>query len=223
MSWVVSPSFSENIVTSGLIQRLDAGIVASYPGTGTTWTDISGNGNNGTLTGGVTFDSANKGSLVFNGTNGYISTALTPPNQNYTISILFNPTSFSGANRGFFSTYAPSVFNGAYIGIFNTSGNTTLYYNSNGFIAIGRSISLGQWAQLTFINSSNQLSVYLNSDLVASVSGATTHAAPLFIGRTRFNSDYWDGKISSFMVYNRALSAAEVSQNFNVLRLRYEV
>jgi hypothetical protein len=220
MSWVVSPSFSENIVTSGLIQRLDAGIVASYPGTGTTWTDISGNGNNGTLTGGVTFDSANKGSLVLNGTNGYISTAFTPPNQDYTFSVLFNPANLGGVNRGLFSTYASAVFTGAYVGYIN---NFTLYYNNNNFVTVNRSIAVGQWAQLTLVNSSNQLSVYVNSDSVASASGATTHAAPLFIGRTRFNSDYWDGKISSFMVYNRALSAAEVSQNFNVLRLRYGV
>ena len=65
-----------SIVTDGLVFYVDAGNGDSYPGTGTTWSDLVGS-NNGTLTNGPTFDSGNGGSIVFDGTNDYISTQLT--------------------------------------------------------------------------------------------------------------------------------------------------
>ena len=61
---IIWPS-AGSIITSGLILNLDAGNVASYPGSGTTWTDLSGNGNNGTLINGPTFNSSNGGSILF--------------------------------------------------------------------------------------------------------------------------------------------------------------
>ena len=63
------------IVTNGLVLYLDAANKKSYPGTGTTWTDLSGLGNNGTLTNGPTFNSANGGSIVFDGVDDYVSVA----------------------------------------------------------------------------------------------------------------------------------------------------
>jgi hypothetical protein len=62
-----------SIITSGLLLNLDAGNTASYPGTGTTWTDLSGNGYNGTLTNGPTYSSSNGGTIVFDGTNDVAS------------------------------------------------------------------------------------------------------------------------------------------------------
>jgi len=62
-----------NISTSGLVLALDAANTKSYPGSGTTWTDMSGNNNNGTLTNGPTFNSANGGSIVFDGSNDFVT------------------------------------------------------------------------------------------------------------------------------------------------------
>jgi hypothetical protein len=62
-----------NTVTNGLVLYLDAGNTNSYPGTGTSWRDISGNSNNGTLTNGPTFNSANLGSIVLDGTDDYVN------------------------------------------------------------------------------------------------------------------------------------------------------
>ena len=62
----------ENIVTDGLVLNLDASMLASYPKTGTTWNDISGNEKNGTLTNDPTFNSENGGSIAFDGSNDYI-------------------------------------------------------------------------------------------------------------------------------------------------------
>jgi hypothetical protein len=61
------------IAESGLVLALDAGNLKSYPTTGTTWTDLSGNGNTGTLTNGPTYSSANGGSISFDGTNDYVT------------------------------------------------------------------------------------------------------------------------------------------------------
>jgi hypothetical protein len=64
---------TKGIVQSGLVLNLDAGVSSSYPGSGTTWTDLSGNGNTGTLTNGPTYNSANGGSLVFDGVDDYVN------------------------------------------------------------------------------------------------------------------------------------------------------
>ena len=63
---------SPSLVMNGLVLALDAANPKSYPGSGTTWTDLSGRGNTGTLTNGPTYSSANGGSLVFDGTNDYV-------------------------------------------------------------------------------------------------------------------------------------------------------
>jgi len=61
------------IVTSGLVLALDAADKLSYRGSGTTWRDLSGNNNTGTLTNGPTFNAGNLGSIVFDGTNDYVN------------------------------------------------------------------------------------------------------------------------------------------------------
>jgi len=65
-------SYSPKIATDGLVLCLDAANNRSYPGSGTAWTDLSRGGNNGALTNGPTFNSANGGSIVFDGTNDYV-------------------------------------------------------------------------------------------------------------------------------------------------------
>ena len=69
----MSTKYSPQIVTSGLVLALDAANKVSYPGTGTTWYDLSGNGNTGTITNGPTFSNVNLGTIVFDGTNDYVS------------------------------------------------------------------------------------------------------------------------------------------------------
>ena len=69
----VAPVSLSTIITTGLVLNLDAGNTASYSGTGTTWTDLSGNGNNGTLTNGTSYSSTNGGVMVFDGVNDYVT------------------------------------------------------------------------------------------------------------------------------------------------------
>jgi len=80
---------SPRIITDGLVLCLDAGNPKSYPGSGTTWTDLSGNGNNGTLTNGPTYNSGNLGSLVFDGVNDYVNLGDLDLPAPFTLSIWF--------------------------------------------------------------------------------------------------------------------------------------
>ena len=68
----MATDYNPSIVTDGLVLCVDAANTKSYPGSGTTWTDISSKGNNGTLTNGPTFSSGNGGAIVFDGTNDYV-------------------------------------------------------------------------------------------------------------------------------------------------------
>jgi hypothetical protein len=94
----------KSIVTDGLVLSLDAGNANSYPGTGTNWADLSGNGLNGTLVNGPTYNSANLGSIVFDGTNDHVTVAnnsLLNPTTTISVAAYFNISSF-GIN-----SYAP--------------------------------------------------------------------------------------------------------------------
>ena len=88
-----------NIVKDGLVLHLDAANYKSYPGSGTTWSDLSGNGNNGTLTNGPTFDSGNRGSIVFDGSNDFVylsnPSSLAFGTGDFSIEIWCNPDSIN--------------------------------------------------------------------------------------------------------------------------------
>ena len=66
-------NYSPNIITDGLVLYLDAANTKSYPGSGTTWRDLSKSQLNGTLTNGPTFNSSNGGSIVFDGVDDYVN------------------------------------------------------------------------------------------------------------------------------------------------------
>jgi len=80
------------IVTSGLVLALDAGNTKSYPGSGTVWTDLSGNGNTGTLTNGPTFNSSNGGSIVFDGVDDFVNI---PYNTYWNTNVFGTATNFT--------------------------------------------------------------------------------------------------------------------------------
>ena len=95
-------SHSPKIVTDGLVLCLDAGDGKSYSGSGTTWYDRSGNGNNGILVNGPTFDSNNRGAIVFDGVNDHVSIPNSSSlqlsnNQSFTISYFVNLNRIDGA------------------------------------------------------------------------------------------------------------------------------
>jgi hypothetical protein len=220
---------SPKIVTDGLVLSLDAGNTKSYVSGSTTWYDKSGFSNNGTLVNGVGYTSSFNGSLVFDGTNDYVDTTYTPPTT-FSISAWFkNDTTYNVFNRGVLSTYKTSDFRGFYLA---TAGPSTdypvspaglnLWLNGNSRYTIP-GLNTGQWYNICITSNGSQVLAYLNTVVVVNASNATTHQDVLTIGRSRFDTNYWLGNISTTQVYNKVLSAQEVSQNFNALRGRFGI
>ena len=232
------------VVTNGLVLALDAADRNSYPGSGTTWTDLSGNNNTGTLTNGPTYSSANGGSIVFDGTNDYLTAGSAPSGTDlFTLSIwVYFNTNISG-NFGGTTNYGCVLFSG------NSSGTMELFILTNGLVAgPPYQITLSAYGTaptgsctISNINmpiqryhnivavrdGSASQKLYLNGDLLTtgnlsnSFNTATLHVAGAPSQPTY--SGHLNGRIGNVLRYNRALSAAEVSQNFNALRGRFGI
>jgi len=231
------------VVDGNLKCWLDAGQTASYPGTGTTWSDLSGNNNTGTLTSSPGFDNPT-GSITFNGSgsssgntitfSGTVTGASLGLYQNsFTVGAWVNNNiTTTGASSapvggGIFSIDGSGVAGGQYA-IFNRWGNIWVDFYGEG--QNGPAVSSNTWYYIahTYNYTTKQSILYQNGvavntstrtqDLVASV-GSTSPK----IGVYGLGGSWWNGKISSVHVYNRALTADEVAQNFNALRRRYNL
>jgi hypothetical protein len=222
-----------NIIRNGLVLALDAASKNSYPGSGTTWTDLSGNSNNGTLTG-PTFSSSNFGGLVFNGTSDYINTtdasafSLT---SSYTFSVWFMPLNSGGMyplQRGIdglgngWSLLAGVDANKYRVGVVTTStGNA-------GFVVQSISdVNVNQWANITGVwNAGVSLSLYVNGAFISSQNITSTilrtSTAAWVFGRLTTTA-YSSQIVSNCFVYNRVLSATEILQNFNATKSRFNL
>ena len=209
-------AYNPRTITDGLVLCLDAANTKSYPGSGTTWTDLSGNGNTGTLTNGPTYNSANGGSLVFDGVDDFITSSFaTTSGQAVTYAGWLYSTETTATYRNFVDsvTARPMIW-------WNTSGQiefdaafyttTTVYRNQWVHVALSKP------------SGSSSASYYVNGVLVGSGTAYTTPA----VTPTWFNRDVaqtWKGNCSNIQAYNRALTAAEIQQNFIATRSRYSI
>jgi len=205
---------------------LDAAITTSYPGTGTTWNDLSGNGNNGTLNGGVTYNSANGGSLVFDGVNGYVQTPISGTFPTLSISFwgYFDDATLNTKSRNE-SAFGDWTSNNIHFG---TRWSVGMHWNVDGssWVEIQNTNLVYGWNQytLTYDTNTNQKLVFINNKL----SSTESTSGPIVIGNFKIGvatglNAYYRGKIGNFNFYNRALSQTEIQQNFNALRGRYGV
>jgi hypothetical protein len=217
----------EQIITDGLVLLLDAGNPVSYPGSGTTWTDLSGNGNTGTLTNGPTYTSANDGSITFDGVDDYILTSTINHNigtGNFTYSAWVYPT---GLKNG---TLCAFMGNGNYAPSFGFDLNgypSQLGFFWSGWNGFGTTLSLNQWYCVTMTRVGTLITGYLNANAcpVTYNVGFSMDNAQYVIGRSGvgYAPDTFKGNIAQVSIYNRALSASEVSQNFNATRSRFGI
>jgi hypothetical protein len=217
------------IVTAGLISNLDAGNTSSYPGSGTTWTDLSGNSNNATLTN-TTFDATYGGGIVF-GNNKYGAHTLgtSPYGGNFTWTCIFKNTNAFNLGGGWDFLYTMNSYsNGLFFGT-NGSKPRMSYgtWFTDGINTTGQSsLTLNNYYMLTFGRSGSSLFCYLQNTSYGT--GNSTSASPTittpFIGTTPNPSrtaEYWDGIINVILVYNRALSQSEITENYNVYKSRF--
>lgn len=224
------------IVSSGLVVHLDPGTAASYPGTGTTITDLTG-GNNGTFDGAVTYSASNGGTLQVGAGRivmANMGSHLNGVNQ-FTISTYFNT---SGANRGIFSYGAFDTYNTDTFLFFN-NGTINMQVNNgtDGGWSWPASSAVWQFATIIYdgtLAAANRLKLYINATLVTPSSSSytiptvtATIATPLswLAGYASVNNNGFalTGSIGPFMLYSRAISAEENLQNFNVHRARFSL
>jgi len=220
-----------NIITSGLVLALDAASKNSYPGSGTVWTDLSGNGYNGTLTNSPTFDSGNGGSIVFDGTNDYVNcgTPLTFTDS-FTINFYFKTTA-TGSTKVIMGMYNGSGGDW-WIGLADFTPNRINFSfgsPTKADISSTNAVNNGAWYNATCVynKSTNSTLLYINGVLNSTGSVPTTitqAGGNLMIGT--FGSSlgfYFPGNIANTQIYNRALSAAEISQNYNATKSRFNL
>jgi hypothetical protein len=238
------------IVTDGLVLALDAGRTLSYSGSGTTWTDLSDNSNNGTLTNGPTFSSDNFGAIVFDGTNDTVSlgtqinsditeTDITVSFWTYLDStsgdrafvamssvatgvplIIWHDASVSVRDNTGAGDVGGGTSNAIVVMVSDTSGSKRFSTSNN-------ALSASTWHNVSVVLDVTNNAFYTYIDGVEEAKYVSTNTS---LGlKSTSNSfiiggaslAYLDGRIANFQVYTKALTASEVLQNYNAIKGRY--
>jgi hypothetical protein len=245
------PSFSADAeqVDSGTVLYLDAGNSASYPRTGTSWSDLSGRGLSGNLT-------ANLGSKIIsssintcttpnfspdgNGSFNFISSSRTCAYvadlgtlTSYTVDTWIKRSGAQTANSAIFTT--PYSGSGKQINIALRWTSATqiiagIYTGSDPWIySAAVTIDDNTWTNLVVTFSGNALTLIKNNIATTSTTGVSVSWNPantdsgLLLGRRwDGDSDWFTGSIASLRIYNRVLTSAELTQNYNATRGKFE-
>jgi len=215
-------SGSFNFITNGIVLSLDASNTASYSGFGSSWVDISGNNNNGTLINNPTFSN---GSFLFNGSN-YINiphTASIAPNTGLiTVTSWFKATANGSENNSI-------IYNKENEYELSAGGGFITYAFRPNWAWVGRTaFNINQWYQVTVTYNQVYQKMYVNGLEVYStpLTGAVgnNNALDLRIGARGAPGapgSLFVGSIPVILIYNRALTAAEVLSNYNSQKSRF--
>jgi len=211
-------NYGPKIVTDGLALCLDAGNTKSYSGSGTVWTNLMRNGNDGTLTNGPAFNSEDKGSIVFDGTDDHVDCGTVPTGGKITVSCWMKMSTGS-IDQHLVDSYLSSWF------LAINASNKPYFFNSVTSHSNGPVLSTSIWYMITGVQSST-LDLYVNgvlADTIASDVSLTTNN--VWIGRWwRFGGRRpFSGNISQVSIYNRALLANEILQNYNATKGRFKL
>jgi hypothetical protein len=215
------------IVTTNLSMFLDAGNASSYPGSGTAWTDLSGNSRNGTLTGGPTYTSADGGAIIFDGTNDFVqcSGSITATAATFVTWMRRNgpQDDFDGIIYSRSATATGISFFGTTNKISYTWNNAVNTYTWDS----GLTIPDLTWCMVAVSVTSTTATAYLcQSSGITSATNTVSHTSTTLddikVGADELGGfRFFNGRIATAMIYDRALSADEITQNFNALRSRY--
>ena len=220
--------YGPNIVTDGLVVSLDAADKVSYPGSGTTWTDLSGNGNDGTLDA-AAIGTDIPGVMEFNASDDLILTSfgngLNPTTTLLSYALWVYTDTASGAMMFMVqSSWAASAR--AYFGF--VSGYWAMGIQASGWGAGqgGSAVIAGRWHHIVIVFDGSNAKWYQNGNYIFQ-KAYTSYAFDLVFGLgngSTYSVDYpWNGKIATCAIYQIALTAAEISQNFNAQRSRFGI
>jgi hypothetical protein len=215
----------QNIVTNGLVLYLDAGSRMSYPGSGATWTDLSGNNSSGSLINGPTYSTTYGGALTFNGSNNNVdlgnSTITQFPNNSswsffYTLELLSQNTTYASILSKGNSTSTGIL---VYYANYGSAGSVLMKQNNSEPTSVVAGLNKPfQYAAV--YNGSGAVKIYLNGTYINNgpviASFDSSNALKLATGDAASNI-----RIYSFMKYNRALPEQEIAQNYNATKTRF--
>jgi hypothetical protein len=220
----------EGIITNGLVLNLDAGFTPSYPTTNTTWYDVSSGGNNGTLTNGPTFSSANGGSIVFDGSDDRVycensSTIDFNASQSFTTCCWVYITE----NSGYEVFMAKHIGGTGYIPNLLWYGTTPeLRWWFNGEVPVtytSNKTYLNQWRFVCMSIERPSNTGYIFEDGILVASGSMNSNSPSNNGKLQIGNDDFGsaltGRIAITQIYNKLLSAQEILQNYNAQKSRF--
>jgi len=220
-----TPTSIPSIVTSGLVLNLDAGNASSYPGSGTTWTDLTANANNATLVGSPTFTNSGVSSYFnfpYSNVYGQINDAasLQFGTGDFTISIWDYPLVINDA------TNQRTILSKNYTGfeIFIYQSIVRGYFGGVNQLVTSTTLNINTWYNFVFVRNSGVITGYINStaDGTLSYSGNVSNAGTaLYINKRPSTPYYGEQNMSNVMLYNVALTSGQVTQNFNALKSRY--
>lgn len=230
----MSVSGGPTIIKDGLVLCLDAADDSSYVSGSNTWYDLSGNNNSGSLINGPTFDSGSKGSILFDSTNDAVncgSDSSLDFGTTFSYQFWINPNTIG---------YQPIIYRfgsiGYYIQLY-PSDQIAMYCKrptagDASFNAVDRCVNIGVWQNIAISFYIWQVlpgyllgDVYKNGKYVSALTTVTppSQAVNMYIGNNKTFNTGFDGKISQIMAYNRTLSAAEILQNYNATKGRYNL
>ena len=233
----VKPLGPPTLVTTGLVLHLDAGDASSYPGNGNTWNDLSGS-NHGTLLNGPTYNSGNGGSIVFDGIDDVISfgNVLNMGLSSWSISCWVKFDGGSGL-MGIIGKTSYRSYEGRY-SIYIDNNNLVAFFQP-GVSSMIISTPLSPFLDNKFhnlvltINRASMMYLYVDGISVgtpidvSSTSSLNPNSSDHFYMGSYASSDgqsplyFFKGNIGQALMYNRALTASEVTTNFNVLKSRF--
>lgn len=222
------------IITEGLVARWDAGSPYSYGGSGATWTDITENGNTITLQNSPSFSQDKRGTLVFDGTNQYGTvTNSNIPTGTSDFTWLFwlrIPTTFAspggGAANDGYAMILSSTQSYFYLAIFKTGTSYMVAYDNNSNLNRFGTVTIGTWAHVGVVRSSQNATGYVNAVAGTAMADTTSLTGSLEFARygvTQAQRYYYNGPIAVGHIYNRALSASEIFQNYQADRWRFNI
>ena len=216
---------SPRIVRDNIVQYLDAANTKSYPGSGTTWTDMSSRSRDGTLTNGPTFSTDNLGCFNFDGSNDYVNlnfvfTQSSSANS-YTVVVAAKLSSTSTSRRQILS-----CDNGGHDWSFGSgdSGNFIIFSGQSS--VQGRSQDLNWHIFTAQWSSSFGTRLWIDDELdinTSTISYDHSINGQTNLGRNPGFGEYFNGKIALCLIYDKALTEPEIKQNFNALRGRFEI
>ena len=205
-----------------MVLHLDAGNTNSYSGSGNTWNDISGNGNDVTIQGNASFDNTNK---FFNtGTNGFFNRGsgnnIPVGNSNYTMEVYVNQPQFD-CRCGFMSIggFGQGNKSNAFRTFEGSNNRIAHYWWGNDLRANSVQVSLNTWLQILVKFDGTTRSIWVNGVMAGFDNPGNAHnvsSSAIQISQTAPQySEFQRGKIKVARIYNRALTDAEVASNYN--------